>query len=64
MRYRAHIKLSPDTIDKTGAMYHKWLLTNVGTQTVSWEWVYINSELFVAFYHEKDATAFKLRFEL
>ena len=64
MRYCAHIKLNPAVIDKTGAVYHKWLLTNVGVQTVSWEWVYISGELHVAFYREKDATAFKLRFDL
>lgn len=64
MRFSTHIKLDPATADKTGSVYHKWLLTNVGTQTVSWEWVYISGELYVAFYREKDATAFKLRFEL
>ena len=64
MRINATIKLNPSRIDDTGVVYHKWLLTNVGLQTISWEWVYIGGELYVAFYHEKDATAFKLRFEL
>lgn len=65
MRYSTFVKVSPQNIkdNKMGVRMSKWLLTHVGIQTLSWEWIYIDEWLHVAFYREKYADAFRTEFD-
>ena len=39
-----------------------WLFTNVGIQTISWEWLYDSSGIYINFYKKEDADKFRLAF--
>lgn len=63
MKISARVRI-PTNKDGHSTEYTAWLTTHVGLQTLSWEWVFEEGEIFVAFYKEKYAEEFKKVFGL
>lgn len=63
MRVSAKVRI-PSNRDGNSTEFMSWLITHVGLQTISWEWVFDSGEIFVAFYKEEKAEEFRKVFGL
>lgn len=60
MKVSAKVRIPP--ADVYTQPYARWLITKVGLQTLSWEWVFEDGEIFVAFYNDRYVDEFKKAF--